>query len=186
MKITIRRFGMSPAELLSNIEFKFLTIEKGLTSVGDEARDLMRDLISSSKKRGATPGNLENSIETQVEKNPFLVGVGLIALLDAKAPYWYFLNYGISRSGMTIPGRGKAVPGFFGAGNAPDSSLAGTAKGTEPFYYVPRGISTNRFIMRPKNPISPVHYLEKMNAAIERVWKVHFYDWTKNIKVHVT
>ncbi len=180
MKITIRKVGTSPNEFIQEIAFKFITVQEGLKVLGEDTRNQMITHIQSNKKRAGSEGNLEKHIlvHTEVQtKKRSVVGVGLISLLNAYAPYWNILNYG-GLSGVAQ--QGKLVPGYFGSFNAPNPALKGTGVGREHWEYTP---GNAMFFMKPESPIAAVNYIEKTIAYITTVWKVQFYNWTKQTKV---
>lgn len=163
--------GPTPQEFAQDINFKFISIKDGLSTLARGAVSHMHSTIKGSKKRSGSNNKLENAIKVEVvidDENERKLGIGNIDWLNRFSPFWYFLNYGISQKGMTIPGRGKKVGGFFGSSDAPDSNLAGTGVGTDGFTH-----QRNTYIMQAKNPITPVLYIEKTVNWLKSVWKVY-------------
>jgi hypothetical protein len=63
---------------------------------------------------------------------------------------------------------GKGVPGFFGAGQAPDSTKSGTGVGTERFTYQMTEYGESSYIMFPKSAIKPMNYVEATRRQLDR------------------
>ena len=184
MNIRIKRVGITPEQFKKNVIFKFISVKNGMSVLGKTTRDYMVNVIKANKKRDdKTEGfKLEDEIKVYEKEgvNGKRVGIGLVSYLNVTTPWWFFLNYGISQKGMKIPGRGKSVGGFFGGGNRPDSSLAGyNNKSARESFTKQR----NTYLMTPQNPIAPMHYIEKTINWVNTVWKVHFYNRTKETKV---
>ena len=92
-----------------------------------------------------------------------VIGVGKIFELDRIAPYWALINWG----GMVSP-KARIVPGAFQPGDRPpNSSYAGTRMGREQFQYRSSG---GKFVMHVRNPIAPMHYIEKTVGWLRTVW----------------
>ena len=176
--ITIRftKQGTTPEQLELIVKEKHSTIKKGVLRIGREVQAHMRNTIKTSKNRKGGDGNLEKHIRVYSLNKGAFVGVGSFAELDTYAPYWYFLNYGVSQKGMRIPGRGKVVPGYFGNRQPPDPTLAGTGTGTEKFHYAP---NSGYYGMRAKNMINPVNYIEKAKNWFNVQIRGKFDRWTK-------
>jgi len=124
----------------------------------------MQNYINSRRKRRRGTGNLADAITFETFATaPARVGwgIGNISVLNAKAKYWYVVNYGKMVSGQAfIPARGKFVPGSF-EGDAPKSALRG---GVQHFNYH----DGSNMGMYPKSPIRPINYIQASRAKFNR------------------
>ncbi len=139
-------------------------LEVHFFQAGHSLLKYMRHYINSNRKRSGGTGNLAKAIDIKIFSTTGQIswGIGHIPTLQSRAPYWYVLNYGKTISGKRfVPGMGKAVPGYFGGGNRPDSSKKGA--GTEHFSY-----ARNTFLIYP-GAIRPINYIE----SSEHMLKVH-------------
>lgn len=131
--------------------FQNLAFESGLSIA-----KYMQDYINSRHRRRGASGNLANAITFEsLSTAPARIGwgVGNISVLNAKAKYWYVVNYGKMVTGQAfIPGKGKFIPGSF-EGDAPRSALKG---GVQKFNYQ----DGSNMGMFPKNPIRPMNYIQ--------------------------
>lgn len=140
------------------------SIQLHFFQAGHSLLKYMRSYINSNRKRSGGTGNLANAIDLKVFSTTGQIswGIGHIPTLMQRAPYWYVLNFGKTISGKTfVPGMGKAVPGYFGGGNSPDSSKKGA--GTEHFTYAKKS-----FAIHP-GKIRPINYIQ----ASEHMLKIH-------------
>lgn len=174
-------------------------LDEGLFSLGNMTKSHMSMTIKQNKKRPGSNNVLEGSIKVyrdQVTDTRTDVGVGKTDELDQVAPYWYFINYGVGKGGMTIPAQGGKVPGYFGDHNPPEAGYAGLGAmigGSvgEQFHYVKGGSWEGRYIMIPKMPIAPMNYIEKTVAWANSIVKIQFdkmnsiIKMTKGIKVNL-
>ena len=180
--------GRNVAKMMQRIKFMFLSMEKGTEELGLKTAQKMRGFIASNKKRQGSNNNLERHILTYKRVSPEIVsgfgpsrievGIGSIELLDRVAPYWFFLNYGISQKGMTIPYWGKRVPGFFGAGSPPDAGKRGKGVGREGFT-----VEKGTYWMKPKSPILPISYIQKTMSWLHTIQKVHYSGILRKITI---
>jgi len=166
-KIVIKSKGLTPKQFQFKVDALIKTIDGSLPTMGSSTVDGMRGIIEQERKRGPSrSGNrLAKSINHYIEDMGIykLVGVGKIAEMDSKAPYWSIVNYG-----GIVP---SSAVGFFGEGNPPDSSLIG--KGTEPFY-------TNKygFFMQPKVPIRAMNFIE---STVNKLSRFGYY-WSNKMR----
>jgi len=147
------------------------TIRKDWFIFQSEAFDLgvrltayMQNYINSRRKRKGGSGNLAKTITFEPSPNTTAQigwGIGNIALLNAKAKYWYVINYGKTVSGQPfVPGKGKFVPGSF-EGSAPRSALRG---GAQKFNYK----DGSGMGMNPKSAVRPINYIQASRAKMNR------------------
>lgn len=136
--------------------------------MGHTLHGYVQGYINSHRKRGGGTGNLANSVNFEISSSsPTRVswGVGNINLLQTKAPYWYVINYGKMVTGEAFrPGNGKAVAGFFGAGNPPLGALKG--RGTESFTPASKG----GYAFFP-GVIRPMHYIQASMTRLDIEFK---------------
>ncbi len=191
LSLTISRIGptvahddLNPAkEFDADVKTLFATIDNALMKLGLDARDYMRQKITSTNKREGSTGRLEKSIETYWGAG--WVGVGYIPDMDVSSPHWYLINYG----GMSRPALlGMKVPGYFGNNQPPLSQYAGTGLGRDAFHYRPNESSSDsqgRFFMIPKYPIAPCNYIETTCNWVNQVIKekyIHKTGWTGKVQ----
>jgi len=103
--------------------------------------------IEDTRERSLKPTGNHLKDQIQVEKIDKGHGVGNIAVLNVKAPWWAWINYGKAQSGRTIPPGTKENPRITG-------------------HFVPgtKGIFTKgqpKFPMNPKKAIRSHSYIEK-------------------------
>jgi hypothetical protein len=145
------QYGKSPQQVTRDIQKKSADIVASLITLAGQTRDLMRSTISTSSKFSG--GILGNKID--VETTPSIgggvnIGIGNISILMKEAPYWWVLNYGtLYGTGIQyVPGRKisdpttpKFIPGYWQGNRFVYAPFSGTG-------------------MVPKNPITPVNYIE--------------------------
>jgi len=127
--------------------------------------------INNNRKRSGGTGNLTGSInfDKKTPAGTIWWGIGHIPTLQARAPYWYVINYGKTVSGQPYtPNWGNFVPGRFSGGDGrPQASMRG--KGTESFTYTPN----SGMGMYPGMPVRPTNYIEatrhKLNIDIRAI-----------------
>ncbi len=126
----------------------------------------MQEFINTRCNRRGNTGNLANTITFEGNITaPARIewGIGNITLLNAKAKYWYVINYGKTVSGQNfIPNKGKFVPGSF-EGNAPESALR---QGVNKFNYK----DGSGMGIIPKSVVRPLNYIQatrtKLNSEL--------------------
>jgi len=112
--------------------------------------------IEDTRERSLKPTGNHLKDQIQVEKIDKGHGVGNIAVLNVKAPWWAWINYGKAQSGRTIPPGTKENPRITG-------------------HFVPKqkGIFTKgqpKFPMNPKKAIKAHNYIEKaLGVMISKV-----------------
>jgi len=112
--------------------------------------------IEDTRERSLKPTGDHLKDQIQVEKIDKGHGVGNIAVLNVKAPWWAWINYGKAQSGRTIPPGTKENPRITG-------------------HFVPgtKGIFTKgqpKFPMNPKKAIKAHNYIEKaLGVMISKV-----------------
>lgn len=126
----------------------------------------MRQTINRGRRRSGGTGNLANAMNIGgrvATQNVIQWGIGHIPTLMSRAPYYYVVNYGKTKSGQSyIPNWGGFVPGRFRGGDGrPKASMAG--KGTERFDY---GAGSNMGI-NPRHAIRPSNYIQKTTFRLD-------------------
>ena len=112
--------------------------------------------IEDTRERSLKPTGDHLKDQIQVEKIDKGHGVGNIAVLNVKAPWWAWINYGKAQSGRTIPPGTKENPRITG-------------------HFVPKqkGIFTKgqpKFPIDPKKAIRSHSYIEKaLGVMISKV-----------------
>lgn len=148
--VTLQQYGKSPQVVLQDIQKQINNFVAVLINLAEQTRDLMRSTIATGSK--VPQGNLENAIdvETQPLGKGLLIGIGNIERLMEVAPYWWVLNYG------TLYGTGvQYVPGRKASDPTTPRFVPGYWQGNQ-FIYAPYSGTG----MVPKNPITPVNYIE--------------------------
>ena len=178
VSIRIDRTGMTPEALEKLIQFQFISVKDGLQLLGKETRDVMRNIIKTTKHRPAgSRDRLENAIEFYVEDTgtQFVVGVGSKEFLSRTAPYWYIVNYGgmgsEAANGLTLMGNFEGTP--------PLSQYRGTGVGRQSFFPTSQGGNP----MSPKSPIWAMNYIEKTANYVTSIFRVHFSGALKKVKL---
>ena len=129
IRIQGSREGISVEDIVRKISTDKKIRERTFSNLGDRTAYKMRAIISRRKRRpqASAEAKLEKVIDTEHFKLPDGIGwgVGNINILNQLAPYWKFVDTGISIRGMRIPGRGKMVtPGAFAPGTQEPSKKA--------------------------------------------------------------
>jgi len=141
---------------IKHIERIISNVKNEFKQLGNDTANEMRNTISNNKKRPGGESTLERAIDSQYIDigEEFGFFVGLLDKLYQSAPYFFFINYGVSFKGMRIPGRGKQVPtGQFSPGNPkPNQGSFGQGR-----WQTGQG----NYSFRAKKGITPMHYIEK-------------------------
>jgi len=183
-RIRVRKIGSPIHEVIKSIEDSFVPklFEKDLAGIRNTVLKAGRDHINSNRKRDVEQhtedwrttkrNNLINTLEASTppivrKDKKVILDIGKKKFLDEHAPYWYKVNYG-GKIEMDTPG--KALYGYFGFGNSPK-----TSGGRDVFHYQKNWKNTNiynkyksSFVMKPMNPIPPLHYLNKMAEVFDK------------------
>jgi hypothetical protein len=181
MNIKMVKVGGGVEQWAQDIQFKFIKVMEGTAILSDETRDYMRNTIQMNKRREGSANRLERSINSYKESNT-AYGVGLITEMDTYAPYWKLINWG-----GFVSEKARRVPGYFGNNEPPSFGYKGTGIGWQSFTYTPNEASADRggtFFMKVDSPIMAMNYIEKTTMWLSIVWKVHFYNWTRETKIH--
>ena len=132
-------------------------LSEGHTKILAEAHKKELDKsIEDTRERTMKPVGNHLKDQIQVEKIDKGHGVGNIAVLNVKAPWWAWINYGKAQSGRTIPPGTKENPAIVG-------------------HFVPKqkGIFTKgqpKFPMNPKKTIKAHNFIEKaLGVMISKV-----------------
>lgn len=121
--------------------------EKDLEAAARATAQVMKFNIQTSIERDGSTGNLAKNIEAEKILNGW--GVGNIQQLNERAPYWYWINYGIAQSGRRVP---PPTSGHF----VPKDK--GRLNQSEPFYKIV-----------PEKPITPHNYIERTVQQIRTI-----------------
>jgi len=166
MRMTVTPRFNAQKIVSKTIEKFWFRFQSDAFKLGTKMLVYMQSYINSHRHRKGGTGNLARSIQFYPISIAGRVswGIGKISDLMTTAPYYYVVNYGKKVSGERfIPGGGKGVPGYFGDGNAPNSSMKGV--GTEHFNY-----GKGKFVMYP-GVIRPINYISattlKMNVELQ-------------------
>ena len=150
MGIRFRFFdGDAFKEIKASVNTHEESLRKQISDLGDETSQKMKEVIEQNKVRpqAGEPKTLEDNINVEHFEDGSW-GVGDIATLNQKVPYWRAVNFGSAHM------VGKKVPlGAFNPGDPepnPGSSRQGRWKA---------GDGPHMFIV--KNPIPPMNYIEK-------------------------
>lgn len=130
--------------------------------------EVMKQRIEETRKREKDGEGIADLLEPKEIYNPekggYLIGevrmgIGEIKELNEKAPYWYWINYGIAKSGTTVPGKGKKVPaGQFTNEPKPSKNVPQTG----------RWIEGGDYTFKAKKPIEPKHFIEAGQEYLKR------------------
>ena len=140
---------------------KIMAITKGLSEahtkiLADAHKKELDKSIEDTRERTMKPVGDHLKDQIQVEKIDKGYGVGNISVLNLKAKWWRWINYGIAGTGRRIPPGTKDNPKIEG-------------------HFVPgtKGIFTKghpKFPIDPKKPIKAHNYIEKaLGAMISKV-----------------
>lgn len=149
------------------IERTWFRFQELVAELGEHILSYLQTYINAHSRRDGKTGNLANAMTLDTFVGPATVGwgIGKIADLNGRVPYWRLINFG----GLTWAAKtGKGVPGFFGAGNAPDKSQRGSGVGTERFHYQTTEYGEASYMMFPKTAIKPMNYVEATRMQLDR------------------
>jgi hypothetical protein len=119
-----------------------------LNSLGQRAHQAMIAYIKASKKRPGGDNKLEESIEYQFFNEAgkgYGFWIGNIDTMNLMAPFWRWLNWGVAKSGRTIPPGYDENPKIRGEFK-PGSGIGRFEKGFYP--------------MTPRKAITAMNYIE--------------------------
>lgn len=135
-------------------------LKKKILELGKEAEEEILKNIVEKKKRPQTgePTDLENNIKLEIKSDGVSWGIGKIADLNLRVPFWRALNWGSSHMvgkhlppGTFQPGVSMPVDRMAG-GNNPDGRWKEGMYGS---------VGGERYSPIVKNPIQPINYIEK-------------------------
>ncbi len=152
IKITYKRIGQSPEFIIRDIKKNWLRFQIEFIKSGKATLNNMVGEIQGRTKGTHSVPEMFKSLEKDLPTFSFFdtpagqsvikFGIGEIASLNDVIPHWYWINYGVSQKGMTVPARGKFVPGYW-EGNV--------------FVYEP---NSGKGMIPKKGLTSPVNYIE--------------------------
>lgn len=140
-------------------------LDSSLDSIREEVLDNTEAYINAHRKRAPVPFKThlidvlrETSFIEKVDKATYRLSIGDKKTLDEKVSYWYIVNYG------GIIGEGKDVwfKGIFTDGKPVPGGSGNT--------WFEGGIDFEgkTYLMKPKNPIPPMHYISFMAEQFQR------------------
>jgi len=118
LSVQIIQQDFTPAEIIVQIERKFINVRESVTALGKATKEKMQELIQTKRITGSADdikyGNLADSIDVYYWGNGVdfvAAGIGSINKLNERAPYWYIVNYGgsVTKSSGTY----HFTPGYF-------------------------------------------------------------------------
>ncbi|RLE64491.1 MAG: hypothetical protein DRJ38_05455 [Thermoprotei archaeon] len=152
VKITVQKVHGSPELIIMDMKKKWLRFQQEFIKVGKlTLNEMVGEIQGKSKGKHSKPEmflSLEKNLANfsffdmpSINNKVIRFGIGEKASLNDVIPHWYWINYGISQKGATVPGRGKFVPGYWEG---------------DTFVYKPYSGKG----MIPSKGISPVNYIE--------------------------
>jgi len=140
-----------------------IAIDKSLEDIKNRVLDSTESYIDAHRRRPSSPNKIGKKLievlreTSSIEKtdNGYRLGIGNEKVLYEQVPYWEIINYG------GIPWGGKAFFGLFEDGRPkPGGKGHAWIEGARD----ENGVA----MMKPKNPIPPMHYLNYMSQQFER------------------
>ncbi len=130
--------------------------ERQIFEIAKETERVIKAKITESIERDGSSGNLANSFTTVKISGGW--GVGDINFLDQHAPYWSFMNYGVTKSGRKTPPRSR---GAFATGNPAPQQSGGTSRWGQS--------AGGQYLINPTKSISPKNYIQKTISEINQI-----------------
>ena len=153
-------------------------LEKSLVEIKERVLDKTGIYIDAHRKRPPVPFKKllidilrKTSFVNKIDNNTYRLVIGNQEVLDREVPYWYIVNYG------GIIGRGKTVyfKGIFSDGKPVEGGKGNT------WFEGGSDAEGKSYLIKPNNPISPMHYLNYMASEFNREVR-RFQKSMKNIK----
>lgn len=158
IKVNITNLGSK----FENEQKQFLTIlaNTQVEELAKETERVIKEKITQSLQRPGSTGNLAFHFYAEKLGNASW-GIGNIAVLNANAKYWKWLNYGVAGTGRRIP---PPTKGYFSPGIPyPDGSAFRQGR-----WYT----DSKPYLMIPGRPIEAHNYIEKTLAEIPTIIQV--------------
>ena len=158
LRINVSTHGKSLRQVATGLDKYWFELQAELAIVGEQTHAFMINFIQANKKRPPGP---KNTLEDAISYNFYSLGytagfsIGEVMELNAKAPYWYTINYGGSMFvgkptfGYFFPGEARPSPGASREGRWQESAGHG-----------------GRFKMVPKKPIMPMNFIQNTNHIL--------------------
>lgn len=152
-------------EKFENEQKAFLSIlaNTQVEEMAKETEKVIKQNITQSIQRPDSTGNLALQMYAEKigDKN---WGIGNISVLNVKAKYWKWLNYGVAGTGRTTP---PTTIGYFNPGNpAPEASSFRQGR------FVHDSSENGGFLMIPNRPIQAHNYIEKTLSEIPSIIQI--------------
>lgn len=160
-------------KVIKTVKEKYLDViplGKAMNDIKERILDRTESYIDAHRKRPPVPYKKhlidvlrETSFVKKTAKYTYILSIGNETILDDKVPYWYVVNYGGNPwDEFAIDGKGKAFFGIFTDGPPVVGGQGNT-------WFEETGDEDGKIhMMRPKNPIPPMHYLQYMADQFQR------------------
>jgi len=176
-RVSIKTSGKNPLEFIQDVQsILYPEIQEKLVRLSYDTIDVMREIIVQNKRRPSLGGNLEETLNVDVLNSVggVEIGIGNIADLKAKAPYYEVLN-----DGGYIPysSVGGAPLGSF-YGDRPE--VGGNGQNWE-------RSGEKGFFMKPKKAIEAIGYIDSgakyLTMSLEVITKKWINDELNKIEI---
>ena len=150
MRIEVKTQGKNPLSFIQDVQALFyFEMQEKLLELSYNTLGIMREIIAENKKRPSLGQNLEETIEVEVLKSAggLEIGIGNIADLRAKAPYFEVLNDG----GYVPYSTASAAPLGSFEGDRPEKGMSGQNWERS---------GEKGFFMKPKKAIEGINYID--------------------------
>lgn len=142
-----------------------LKLDESLDDIKELVLDRTEDYINAHRRRPAETSKLhiidvlrETSYVEKVDDHTYRLSIGDTATLDSKVSYWYVLNYG----GIPPDWMNQKFFGIFQDGPPIKGGKGNT------WFEGGTGANGKSYLMKPKNPIPPMHYLNYMASEFSK------------------
>jgi hypothetical protein len=149
-RVEIKNNGTNPLSFIQDIQYQFFPeMQEKLLDLSYDTLNMMREIIVSNKKRPSLGGNLEETLDVEILNSTAAleIGIGNIADLKAKAPYFEVLNDG----GYVPYSSAMAAPLGSFYGDRPETG--GSGQNWE-------RSGSKGFLMKPKKVIEGISYID--------------------------
>lgn len=166
IRFSIHKYGTDVKEFKTKLTRDFwLEAQAELYQLGQDTLNFMCDTIRNNTKRLGSTGNLINNISFNWYSSGFTCGfaIGDIEVLNQRAPYWHWLNFGIALSGRSIPPPNR---GFFASGLGLSGEWGKPRQRGQGEEWIHTG-DRRDYLLFPKKPIRAVNFIENSNHFLE-------------------
>lgn len=130
--------------------------KRQIRELAQQTAFIIKEKITESLQRPGSSGNLANSFfAEQISDNSW--GVGNINFLNAQAPYWRWINFGVAGTGRKVPPPSKGS--FNPAPREPDAGAFRTGRFT----------NDGTFLINPQKAIEPHNYIQRTLAEVDSI-----------------